>query len=133
MIAAWKETSVDIERDNSGRSAGREPRGYGSVLLSLSFALPVFFVVGHFTDFGRGRAAGVCTAVDVLVAMIRWRPNRELGYHCALLLMIAVQAMVIYLVPFGDDSLPAYGLVPAGVLLIRPRRDATVSVRFTSS
>ncbi|WP_263409381.1 hypothetical protein [Terriglobus tenax] len=89
-------------------------------LLCLLCGIPVFMIVAHFAGWGRGRAAGVCVAVDALVMVLRWEARRMLRFWLAILLILLIQMMVIFLVPFGDQSLPAYGLLPAalGIYLV---------------
>jgi hypothetical protein len=86
-------------------------------LLCLLCGLPVFMIVAHFADWGRGRAAGVCVAVDVLVVMLRRQSRGKLGFWLAILLIVLIQSVVILIVPFGDQSLPAYGLLPAALVV----------------
>ena len=86
-------------------------------LLCLLGGLPVFMVVAHFAGGGRGRAAALCVAVDALVVVLRRGARRRPRFWFAISLILLVQTMVIYLVPFGDTSLPAYGLIPAALVI----------------
>src|ERR1700744_4565197 len=86
-------------------------------LLCLLCGLPVFMIVAHFAGWGRGRAAGICVAVNALVVALRWQSRGKLGFWLAILLIVLIQTMVIFLVPFGDQSLPAYGLLPAALVI----------------
>jgi hypothetical protein len=86
-------------------------------LLCLLCGIPVDLIVSHFAGDGRGRAAGLCVAVDAVVVVLRRNSRGKLAFWLALLLIVLVQTVVIVLVPFGDQSLPAYGLLPAALVI----------------
>ncbi len=99
------------------RSNAFERFGNRGAILSVLSAIPVFLVVAHFAGFGRGRAAALCMAVDVAVVKLRWDSRGKLWFWCAISLMLLIQAVMVGFVPLGDESLPAYGLVPAAVVI----------------
>jgi hypothetical protein len=86
-------------------------------LLGLLCGIPVDLIVSHFAGNGRGRAAGLCVAVDAVVVVLRRNSRGKLGFWLAMLLIALIQTVVIFLVPFGDQSLPAYGLLPAALVI----------------
>ena len=85
--------------------------------LCLLCGLPVFLIVANFAGVGRGRAAGLCAAVDSLVVVLRHGSREKLRLWSAIALILLIQTMVIVLVPFGDESLPAYALLPAALVI----------------
>jgi hypothetical protein len=103
------------ESPTHGRASDRVERR--TAFLCLICALPVFMIVAHFAGGGRGRAAGLCVAVDALVVALRSRAARNIRFSFAMLLILLTQATIICLVPFGDESLPAYGLIPAALVI----------------
>jgi hypothetical protein len=85
--------------------------------LCLLCAIPVYMVVAHFAGEGRGRAAAACIGVNVLVVVLRRKSIGKLGFWIAMSLILLIQTMVIVVAPFGDQSLPPYGLIPAGLVI----------------
>jgi hypothetical protein len=85
--------------------------------LCLLFGIPVDLLVSHFAGVGRGRAAGLCVAVDALVMVLRRGSSGRLRFWLAISLILLIQTVVIFFVPFGDESLPAYGLLPAALVI----------------
>jgi hypothetical protein len=77
----------------------------------------MMFIVIHFADLGRGRAAGVCILVDAIVMKVRWNFRGKLAFWCAISLILLVQIAVIAFVPFGGQSMPVYGLLPAALVV----------------
>jgi len=58
-------------------------------------------------------------SVDSLFAGLRWKSRGKLRFWVAVTLMLVVQATVVGLVPFGDESMPAPTLlVPALVIYL---------------
>lgn len=99
-------------------SSGASDRAERSIaVLCLLLGIPAFIVVAHFAGEGRGRAAGLCLAVDALVVILRRKSTRKIKLWSATLLMLLFQTIVIVAVPFGDQSLPAYGLLPAALVI----------------
>ena len=88
-----------------------------TALLCLLCGIPVDLIVSHFAGNGRGRAAGLCVGVDAVVVVLRRNSRGKLRFWLALLLIALIQTVVILLVPFGDQSLPAYGLLPAALVI----------------
>jgi hypothetical protein len=88
-----------------------------TALLCLLCGIPVDLIVSHFAGDGRGRAAGLCVAVDAVVVVLRPNSRGKLGFWLAVLLIVLIQTVVVFLVPFGDESLPAYGLLPAALVI----------------
>jgi len=101
----------------SERTNRFERFGRGGVFLSILCALPVFFIIFHFSSLGTARAAALCTAVNVAVATLRWDLKAKLWFWCEISLMFLVQAVVVWFLPLGDQSIPAYGLLPAAVVI----------------
>ena len=108
MTSEEKDLEAVSEPDGSKRR---------TALLCLLCAIPVDLIVSHFTDDGRGRAAGLCVGVDVFVVALRHNSRGKLGFWLAVLLIVLIQTVVILLVPFGNESVPAYGLVPAALVI----------------
>lgn len=107
-----KNDETDLARPNEF-----EPVGGRGVLFCILCALPILLIVAHFAGLGRGRAAGLCTAVDILVMMLRWESKGKLWFWCAVSLILFVQVMAIVFIPFGDESMPAYALLPAALVI----------------
>lgn len=100
----------------------KQPKGWaaverGDLLLCVLPGLAIMLVVTHFADLGRGRAAGLCTLVDILVMKLRWEFRGKFGFWCAILLILLAQIAGIVLVPLGDRSMPAYALLPAALVV----------------
>ena len=104
------------EKDLEAASASDRPERR-TALLCLLCGIPVDLIVSHFAGDGRGRAAGLCVAVDAVVVALRRNSRGKLGFWLAMLLIVLIQTVVILLVPFGDQSLPAYGLLPAALVI----------------
>jgi hypothetical protein len=85
--------------------------------LCLLLGIPVLLVVSHFAGLGSGRAAGLCVSVDALVAGLRWRSTQKLRILCALFLILVLQAIVIGVVPFGDESMPGITLLAPALVI----------------
>ena len=95
------------------------PKRFGRVdmFLCILCAFIAFVAVAHFMDVGRGRAAGLCAGVAFAVVRIRWSPRENLWLLCSASLILLVQIIVIVFVPFGGESMPVYGLMPAGLIV----------------
>jgi len=104
------------EKDLEAASASDSP-ARRTALLCLLFGIPVDLIVSHFAGDGRGRAAALCVGVGAFVVALRRNSRGKLGFWLAVLLIVLIQTIVIILVPFGDQSLPAYGLVPAALVV----------------
>lgn len=83
----------------------------------LLCSLSVFVAVAYFAGLGRGRAAGLCAGVAFAVAKLRWGSRENLWFWSAISLSLILQAIVIAFVPFGGESMPVTGLVPAGLVI----------------
>ena len=104
------------EKDLEAASASDSPERR-TALLCLLFAIPVDLIVSHFAGDGRGRAAALCVGIDAFVVALRRNSRSKLGFWLAVLSIVVIQTVVILLVPFGDQSLPAYGLLPAALVI----------------
>src|SRR6202789_3994194 len=104
------------EKDLAAVTASDSPKRR-TALLCLLCGIPVDLIVSHFAGDGRGRAAGLCVGVDAVVVALRPSSRGKLGFWLAMLLIVLIQALVILFVPFGDQSLPAYGLLPAALVI----------------
>ena len=107
-------TSEEEDLSPAGMSESVQRR---IAFLCLLCGLPVFLIVAHFAGVGRGRAAGLCAAVDSLVVVFRCGSRKKMRLWSAISLTLLIQIMVIVLVPFGDESLPAYALLPAALAI----------------
>jgi hypothetical protein len=110
----------DIMTDDEGDL--KEPSGWaaierGDLLVCAIPGLVILLIVTYFSDLGRGRAAGVCTMIDVLVMKLRWESRPKLGLWSAMLLILLAQTAVIVRVPFGDQWISAYALLPVGLMI----------------
>jgi hypothetical protein len=85
--------------------------------LSVLSGLAMMLIVTYFSDLGRGRAAGLCVLVDIIVMRLRWEFSNKLGFWFAILLILVAQTVVIIFVSFGHQSIPAYGLLPAALVI----------------
>ena len=91
--------------------------GRRDMFLCLLCALSTFVAVAALAGVGRGRAAALCAGVDFTVAKLRWESRRNPWFWCAISLILILQVTVISFVPFGGESMPVYGLVPAGLVV----------------
>ena len=101
----------DLEQPNATHHFERR-----EVILSALCGLTAFCVVAHYSSVGRGRAAGVCAAVDFFVVKHHWKSRGKVWYWCAILLIVAIQVLTIMCLSFGDEWIPTYGLLPAALL-----------------
>jgi hypothetical protein len=99
------------------RATGWNAIGRGDLLLCVISGLTMMLIVTHFADLGRGRAAGLCVLVNVLVMKLRWEFRGKLGFWCAISLVVLGQATAIARVPFGDQSIPPYTLLPIALVV----------------
>src|SRR5262249_25713918 len=91
--------------------------GTTDMVLCLLCALSAFIAVTYFAGLGRGRAAALCAGVDFYVGRRRWESRGNLWFWCALSLILILQFIVIGFVPFGGESMPVFGLLPAGLVI----------------
>jgi len=110
---------VSMTSEENDLTPAAAPKRFGRIdmFFCILCALSAFLAVAHFTDVGRGRAAALCAGVDFAVLKLRWGPRGNLGLLCSASLILLVQVIVIAFVPFGSESMPVYGLVPAGVVV----------------
>lgn len=99
----------------------KQPTGWGSVgpgdlLLCVLPALVAMLIVTHLANLGKGRAAGLFTIVDILVLKLRWEFRGKLGFWCAISLILLGQTAVIARVPFGDQWMSTYMLLPIALV-----------------
>ena len=94
-----------------------EQFGRGDMLLGVLCAISVFVAVTLISDLGRGRAAALCAGVDFAVAKLRWESRRRPGFWFAISLILLLQMVVIAFVRFGGETMPVYGLLPAGLVV----------------
>lgn len=87
------------------------------MFVCLLVALSVFAFVAYFAGLGRGRVAGLCAGVDFAVVRLRWHLNQNLRFWIAITLILFVQAAIVVAFPFGPESMPVYGLLPAGLVI----------------
>jgi hypothetical protein len=95
----------------------KEPTGWKAVgredlFLCVLPGLAVMLIVTYFADLGRGRAAGLCALVNVLVMKLRWTFKGRIGFWFAISLILLGQTALIVRVPFGDQWMSAYALLP---------------------
>ena len=100
-------------------------RGFGwkGALFCVLCATPVFLTISHLGNFGRARAAALCVAIDVAVVKLYNSPERgllsseQLWFWYAILFATAVQTAVVFGLSWQDESLPAYSLMPAAIVI----------------
>lgn len=51
------------------------------------------------------------------MVVLRPESRGKLRFWFGISLILLVQTMVMFLVPFGDESLPAYGLIPTALVI----------------
>ena len=100
----------------------KQPTGWDSVgredlLLCVLPGLAVALIVGHFAGMGQGRAAGLCALVDILVVKLRWTFKGRIGFWFAIWLILLGQTALIARVPFGDQWMSAYALLPIALVV----------------
>ena len=100
----------------------KQPTGWDAIgredwVVSVLSGLVVMLIVTYFSDLGRGRAAGLCVFVDILVMRLRWEFSNKLGFWFAMLLILLAQTVLVIFVSFGHQSIPAYGLLPAALVI----------------
>ncbi len=103
--------------ENEKQPTGWDAIGREDWFLSVLSGLAMMLIVTYFSDLGRGRAAGLCVLVDIIVMRLRWEFRNKLGFWFAVLLILLVQTVVIIFVSFGHQSIPAYGLLPAALVV----------------
>jgi hypothetical protein len=100
----------------------KEPSGWaaierGDLPLIACPGLAMLLIVTYFSNLGRGRAACVCTMMAVLVMKLRWESRGKLGFWCAILLILLCQTALIVRVPFGDQWISAYAMLPVALAI----------------
>ena len=103
---------TDLRRPNAATQFGRR-----EMFFCLLCALCLFAAVAYFAGLGRGRAAGLCAGVAFAVVKLRWESREHLWFWSAISLSLTLQAIVIARVPFGGESMPVAGLLPAGLVI----------------
>lgn len=91
--------------------------GRGDLLLCVLPGLAVMLIVAYFADLGRGRAAGLCVLVDVLVMKLRWTSKEKIGFWFGISLILLGQGALITRVPFGNQWMSAYALLPVALVV----------------
>jgi hypothetical protein len=100
----------------------KEPTGWGTVgredlILCVLPGLAVMLIVAYFADLGRGRAAGLCALVDILVMRLRWTFKGRIGFWFAISLILLAQTALIARVPFGNQWMSTYALLPIALVV----------------
>lgn len=85
-------------------------------LFALCLAFPVDFVVGHFTDPGRGRAAGVFSGLMIIALRAFWRLRQRAWFWMTVLALTAIHIVLISIIPWTNKSIPAPALWPVGIV-----------------
>ena len=114
-MPAW--TLANMTRDDEDLKKGWDAIEREDWVLSVLSGLAMMLVVTYLSDLGRGRAAGLCVLVGVLVMRLRREFSNKLGFWFAVLLISLVQSVVIIYLSFGSQSIPAYGLLPAALVI----------------
>ena len=103
--------------EDSEQPAGWAAVGRKDVFICVLCGLAVALTVNHFSGFGRGRAAGICVLVDILVIKLRWNLKGKLGSWFAITLNLMLQTILIYFVSFGDEWMSSYALLSAALVI----------------
>ena len=102
----------DLKEPNGWDAVGRE-----DILLCVLPGLAMMLIVTYFADIGRGRAAGLCALVDILVMKLRWTFKGRIGFWFAISLILLGQTALITRVPFGSQWMSAYALLPIALVV----------------
>jgi hypothetical protein len=94
-----------------------ESYGRRIAFLCILCGIPIFLIVAQFAGPGRAAEAGLCASVDAYVLKLRWESRPKLGFWCAVSLILLLQIVAIFLLPFGDQSTPGFALLPAALLI----------------
>ena len=115
-VTAWTVANVTSDEEDLKEPTGWEAVGREDLLLCVLPGLAVMLIVTYFADLGRGRAAGLFVLVDILVMKLRWTFRRRIRFWFAISLILLGQAALIAQVPFGNQWMSAYALLPIALV-----------------
>ena len=84
-------------------------------LLVGVISLPVTMVVSHFSDPGRGRAAGIAFALMIGGIWAFWHQRRHAWFWMAIAALTVMHVALIVVIPWTNKSFPAPALWPIGI------------------
>jgi len=102
-----------MEKTTTENVTSRTAARWGLVVAVLTF--PVAMVVSHFSDPGRGRAAGIALALMIGGIWAFWHQRRQAWFWMAIAALTVIHVVLIVLVPWSDKSFPAPALWPIGI------------------
>jgi hypothetical protein len=79
--------------------------------------LAVMLIVTYFADLGRGRAAGLCALVDILVMKLRWMLKGRIGFWFAISLVLLGQTALMVRIHLGYQWMSTYALLPIALII----------------
>lgn len=102
------------ETMNSENVTSRTAARWGLLVAVLTF--PVAMAVSHFSDPGRGRAAGIALALMIGGMWAFWHQRRHAWFWMAIAALTVIHVVLIVLVPWSNKSFPAPALWPVGIV-----------------
>ena len=117
-LTKWIQESMTSDEEEL-----KEPEGWAAFEREDLFhcAIPgiiVMLIVTYFADLGRGRAAGICAMLDVLVMKLRWTFKARIGFWLAISLILLGQvAFITQVLPPGYQWMSAYVLLPIALVV----------------
>jgi len=92
----------------------REVKIWG--LIAIVLGAPIFLVVSHYSDSGKGRAAAVSVGVIVIAIRSFWDLRQRLWFWATIVLVILAHVVLIVYINWSSESVPAPALAPVGIV-----------------
>ena len=102
-----------MEKTNTKELTARTTARWGIIVAVLT--MPVAMVVSHFSDPGRGRAAGIALGLMIGGIWAFWHQRRHAWFWMAIAALTVIHVVLIILVPWSNKSFPAPALWPIGI------------------
>jgi hypothetical protein len=85
-------------------------------LIGASVAVPVLFIVKHFSGDGEGIVAAASSFTMVVSVRTFWRLRKQIWYWLIIAFLVAIHILLLLVVPWPNSSIPAPALLPVGLV-----------------
>lgn len=109
-MQGWRLITVGDDQGQPREFTAKE--AYISGLCSL----PLMLTFSYFGKWETGFGAGICGAIVILVARIRWDLRQHVWFWIAILAGALLQVPIILVVPWEDRGLTGIAFLPLGLL-----------------
>jgi hypothetical protein len=84
-------------------------------LIAAVIALPVYFVVNHYSGGGKARAAAVSTGLMILIVRAFWYLRQYVWYWFTIAVVMVIHFSLVIFVTWTNRDIPAPALAPIGI------------------